>query len=281
MTPTTREPGESIPMASVPNLRVVYDLRTEAEATAQPDRVPPGTECVALDVLADLTDAAPTLLLKAQTNPTAAEEMLGGRAKPLFEKGYRATVTLRRSLAAYRGLFFDLAHDERRPALFHCKTGNARTGWAAAATSPATRAYECCSRRGRRGRRALEALRRAPESRLHPDARSAARRAAGHRRPARRLPLPIVGGPQTDVRITELTPTAWTALPASIAQSIGLLYLHMPLASHAEGHRPAADPARRHARRDTDGDPDAGGDLRRHDRKRRAGAQRVLDVPMS
>ena len=44
------------------------------------------------------------------------------------------------------------------------------------------------------------------------------------------LPLPIIGGPQTDVRITELTPTTWTALPASIAQDIGLLYLNVPLA---------------------------------------------------
>jgi transglutaminase-like putative cysteine protease len=44
------------------------------------------------------------------------------------------------------------------------------------------------------------------------------------------LPLPIVNGPQTDVRITELTPTTWTALPTSIAQDIGLLYLDVPLA---------------------------------------------------
>jgi protein-tyrosine phosphatase len=172
---TTREPGESIPIASVPNLRdlggwptqsggtvrwgrvyrstaldrlegadmeafaalgirVVYDLRTKAEAEAQPDRLPSGTELVALDVLADWSDAAPTLLLKAQTDPAAAEEMLGGgRATPLFEKGYRATVALPSALAGYRRLFSDLTRDERRPALFHCKTGKDRTGWAAAA----------------------------------------------------------------------------------------------------------------------------------------------------
>jgi transglutaminase-like putative cysteine protease len=44
------------------------------------------------------------------------------------------------------------------------------------------------------------------------------------------LPLPIIGGPQTDVRITELTPSTWTALPPSIAQDIGLLSLRVPLA---------------------------------------------------
>jgi hypothetical protein len=44
------------------------------------------------------------------------------------------------------------------------------------------------------------------------------------------LPLPIVNGPQTNVRITELTPTTWTALPTSLAQDIGLLHLNVPLA---------------------------------------------------
>lgn len=39
-------------------VRTVYDLRTKSEATAQPDRLPPGTEYVALDVLADWTDSA-------------------------------------------------------------------------------------------------------------------------------------------------------------------------------------------------------------------------------
>jgi hypothetical protein len=48
------------------------------------------------------------------------------------------------------------------------------------------------------------------------------------------LPLPIVNGPQTDVRITELTPTTWTALPTSIAQDIGLLHLNVPLAQLTE-----------------------------------------------
>ena len=44
------------------------------------------------------------------------------------------------------------------------------------------------------------------------------------------LPLPIISGPQTDVRITDLTPTTWTEFPASIAQDIGLLSLNVPLA---------------------------------------------------
>jgi protein-tyrosine phosphatase len=170
-----REPGKSIAIASVPNLRdlggwptrdggavrtgllyrstelnqlagadlaafaaldirSVYDLRTEAERAAQPDRLPPGTEYVVLDVLKDSADAVPAQLLQVRTDPRAAEEMLGGgKAEPLFEHGYREIVTLPSACAAYRRLFCDLTHKEHRPALFHCTTGKDRTGWAAAA----------------------------------------------------------------------------------------------------------------------------------------------------
>jgi protein-tyrosine phosphatase len=115
-------------------VRTVYDLRTKSEATAQPDRLPPGTEYVALDVLADWTDSAPALLQQVETDPAAAEVMLGGgRAKALFERAYRAVVSLPSARAAYRRLFRDLLEHERRPVLFHCETGKDRTGWAAAA----------------------------------------------------------------------------------------------------------------------------------------------------
>jgi protein-tyrosine phosphatase len=115
-------------------VRAVYDLRTKGEATARPDRLPPGTEYVALDVLADWTDSAPTLLQQVETDPAVAEEMLGGgHAKALFERAYRAVVTLPSARAAYRRLFRDLLEHEHRPLLFHCETGKDRTGWAAAA----------------------------------------------------------------------------------------------------------------------------------------------------
>src|SRR5437764_4545087 len=50
-------------------IRSVYDMRTEAERTAEPDRVPDGVEHVVVDVLADSSDAAPAQLL----------QVLGGR----------------------------------------------------------------------------------------------------------------------------------------------------------------------------------------------------------
>jgi protein-tyrosine phosphatase len=115
-------------------IRWVYDLRTEAERVAQPDRLPPDIEHVALDVLKDSAVAAPAQLLHMRSDPKAAEEMLGGgKAEPLFESGYREIVSLPSACAAYRRLFSDLTREEHRPALFHCTTGKDRTGWAAAA----------------------------------------------------------------------------------------------------------------------------------------------------
>ena len=115
-------------------IRTVYDLRTKAERTAQPDRLPPGAGYVVLDVLKDAVDAVPAQLLNVRSDPKAAEEMLGGgRAGPLFESGYRAIVSLPSACAGYQRLFSDLTQKEHRPALFHCTTGKDRTGWAAAA----------------------------------------------------------------------------------------------------------------------------------------------------
>jgi len=170
-----REPGQSIAIASVPNLRdlggwptrnggrvrwgilyrstelgrlagadmaafaalgirSVYDLRTEAERTAQPDRLPPGTEYVVADVVADLVDAAPAQLLNVATDPQAAEALLGGgRGPAMFAKGYREIVSLQSAGVAYHRLFSDLTLEKHRPALFHCTGGKDRTGWAAAA----------------------------------------------------------------------------------------------------------------------------------------------------
>jgi transglutaminase-like putative cysteine protease len=44
------------------------------------------------------------------------------------------------------------------------------------------------------------------------------------------LPVPIIGGPQTDVRITGLDPATWVERPPSIAEQIGLVSLRVPLA---------------------------------------------------
>jgi protein-tyrosine phosphatase len=117
IVPPNTGPGQSIPIATVPNLRdlggwgtpggkvrsglifrsaefanlegedasafgelgirSVYDFRTEAERAAQPNVVPDGVEYVTIDILADSTDAAPAMLLKVIDDPPAAEQALG------------------------------------------------------------------------------------------------------------------------------------------------------------------------------------------------------------
>jgi protein-tyrosine phosphatase len=114
-------------------IRSVYDLRTENERSAQPDRLPPGTEHVVVDVFKDSVDAAPAQLFSVMSDPKAAEEMLGdGKGLTLFEAGYREIVSLPGAGAEYGRMFTDLTREKHRPALFHCTTGKDRTGWAAA-----------------------------------------------------------------------------------------------------------------------------------------------------
>lgn len=115
-------------------LRTVYDLRTEAERTAGPDRPLDGVDQVIVDVLADSQDAAPAELAGLLVDPKQADKLLGGgRADALFAGAYREIVSLPSALAGYRELFTGLADAGRRPALYHCTTGKDRTGWATGA----------------------------------------------------------------------------------------------------------------------------------------------------
>jgi protein-tyrosine phosphatase len=115
-------------------IRSVYDLRTDGERTAEPDRILNGVEHIVVDVLADATDAAPAQRQGPLSNPTAAGAMLDGdETLALFEDTYRAFVSLPSALAGYRRLYTDLSQCQHRPALVHCTTGKDRTGWAAAA----------------------------------------------------------------------------------------------------------------------------------------------------
>jgi protein-tyrosine phosphatase len=116
-------------------IRAVYDLRTEVERASNPDRVPPGTGHVVLDVLRDAPeDASPARLMALLSDPVAAEAALGdGRGLTIFEMKYREFVFLPSARAGFGTLFRSLAEPVNRPALIHCTTGKDRTGWAAAA----------------------------------------------------------------------------------------------------------------------------------------------------
>ncbi len=116
-------------------IRTVYDFRTAAERSAEPDHLPDGVRAVALDVLADLADAsAAANLFTLLSDPKQAEALLGGgRAEQLFTRSYRDIVSLPSALSSYRSFFLGLSDAAARPALFHCTTGKDRTGWGAAA----------------------------------------------------------------------------------------------------------------------------------------------------
>lgn len=126
-------PGDAAALESL-GIRTVFDLRTEAEVVAQPDRLPAGAKHIGLDILADATGAGPARLMAALGDPAAARDMLAdGKAERLFIDGYRNIVSLPSARSGYRRLFSDLAAPATTPALFHCTTGKDRTGWAAAA----------------------------------------------------------------------------------------------------------------------------------------------------
>jgi protein-tyrosine phosphatase len=119
---------------AVLRLKNDYDLRTAAEARAEPDEMPAGVRYHLLNVLADAKSAAPAELEKLLHEPKKANVALGsGKIEALFMEGYREFVSLPSARQSYRTLFQSLADQKKLPAVFHCTTGKDRTGWAAAA----------------------------------------------------------------------------------------------------------------------------------------------------
>ena len=119
---------------AVLQLKNDYDLRTTAEAKAEPDEMPPKVQYHLLNVLADAKSSAPAELEKLLHEPKKANVALGGgKIEELFMEGYREFISLPSARQSYRTLFQSLADHDKLPAVFHCTTGKDRTGWAAAA----------------------------------------------------------------------------------------------------------------------------------------------------
>jgi protein-tyrosine phosphatase len=114
-------------------IRTVFDLRSAAERSGRPDRLPAGAEHVVVDVLLDSAGLTPADMERVLATPDGAARALGdGRAERFFLDAYREFVELPSARAAYGRLFAELAHASRRPGLVHCTTGKDRTGWATA-----------------------------------------------------------------------------------------------------------------------------------------------------
>lgn len=115
-------------------IRMVYDLRTDAERTMMPGGRIAGATHVPLDVMADDRQSLPARLLRLLVEPESAEPLLGhGRGVSMFLESYRSYVRLGSARSALGRLYRGLANRESLPALCHCTTGKDRTGWACAA----------------------------------------------------------------------------------------------------------------------------------------------------
>lgn len=64
------------------NLKVAYDLRTADEVKRHPDELPPGVDCVMLNVLADFPKAWVAKLQRLLTDMNEANAALGERRNP-------------------------------------------------------------------------------------------------------------------------------------------------------------------------------------------------------
>ncbi len=117
-------------------IETIYDFRSTAERTSEPDIVLDGVQEVVLDVLADAPHAIPGNLTRVLSDPAtlaAAKSELGGRGVlELMESSYDQLVTLPSALTSYQRFYRGLLGDHPTPALFHCTTGKDRTGWASA-----------------------------------------------------------------------------------------------------------------------------------------------------
>ncbi len=126
--------GDDVVAFASLGIRTVYDLRTQPERAAEPDRLPQGTEYVVADVIGDADRGSPAQLVEIVSKPEVAHQFLGdGRGVAMWMEHYRDFVRLVSARAAYGRLFSGVACEARRPALFHCSTGKDRTGWATAA----------------------------------------------------------------------------------------------------------------------------------------------------
>jgi hypothetical protein len=120
--------------ATLSSLRIGrdIDLRTPAEISATPDRVPAGALYTTVNIFG--TSSPPTI---DPANATPEALLLAG------QNGYRTFVTDPVERAGFRTVLLTLAHDTG-PDLFHCSDGKDRTGWTAAilesiaGVSPAT-----------------------------------------------------------------------------------------------------------------------------------------------
>jgi protein-tyrosine phosphatase len=115
----------------------VYDLRTDAERTKRPNRLPSDVELVIADVLGDAPHGgaaafAPILQGSTSMSIDTVNAAIGdGKGRDLMLGTYRNFLGLDSANASYRRFVTGVATGKGAIA-FHCTAGKDRTGWAAA-----------------------------------------------------------------------------------------------------------------------------------------------------
>lgn len=116
----------------------VFDLRTSAEASHRPDRLPAAIRLCLADVLADRPHsgaAAVATLVNDHADKAAVEEVNAavgdGRARDLMIETYRHFVSLPSAHEAYRRVLAAMAVSSGA-SVIHCTAGKDRSGWAIA-----------------------------------------------------------------------------------------------------------------------------------------------------
>jgi protein-tyrosine phosphatase len=116
-------------------VRRVFDLRTEGERRAAPDRLPEGTRLHPLDVMADMSEngaSAIAAVFAHQADRSVVSELSAGladgRARQMMIDAYIELVGLPSARHGYRQMLLDMAKDDGA-SIVHCTAGKDRTGW--------------------------------------------------------------------------------------------------------------------------------------------------------
>ena len=120
---------------SVWGITEAIDLRTHEERELRPATLPPTTQAIVADVLADEPDGGPASLgaLARAAVSGDADALTPARLDEIFVAGYRSFVSLPSGRAATATVLRRAADPHSGPVLVHCTAGKDRTGWIVAA----------------------------------------------------------------------------------------------------------------------------------------------------
>src|SRR5664280_1102398 len=138
-TALDRLAGDDIATFDSLGVQSVFDFRTEAERSAEPDRLPSGVRGIVLDVLKDSSDAAPAQLFSILAAPRRAPGLLGDGKRSNSSTGATASWSPCRARSMPTGSSSLPSPDHRH--VLHCSIAPpARTAPAGRRPRPS-----CCS----------------------------------------------------------------------------------------------------------------------------------------